>query len=102
MIAGEYLTGSKRVQRLQTILHEKAKEEPKRRFHALIDKVYRMDFRWEAWRMVRRNGGSPGVDGETIADIEARGVIAWLRELSRELRDQFPEDSMLTMPRRTV
>jgi len=64
MITGEHLTGSERVQRLQTILHEKAKEEPKRRFHALIDKVYRMDFLKEAWRMVRRNGGSPGVDGE--------------------------------------
>ena len=87
MITGNYLTGSERVQRLQTILHEKAKEEPKRRFHALIDKVYRMDFLWEAWRMVRRNGGSPGVDGETIADIEARGVMVWLRELSRDLQE---------------
>jgi len=37
--------------------------------------------------MVRRNGGSAGEDGETIADIEARGVLAWLRELSRELRE---------------
>lgn len=86
-MTGESLTGSEKVQRLQTILHEKAKEEPQLRFHALIDKVYRMDFLWEAWRMVRRNGGSAGVDGETIADVEAKGAVAWLRELSQELRE---------------
>ena len=87
MTTDKRLTGSDKVRRFQTVLHEKAKEEPERRFHALIDKVYRMDFLWEAWRMVRRNGGSPGVDGESIADIEASGVEAWLRELSRELRE---------------
>ena len=31
------------VQKLQTALHDKAKESPKRRFHALYDKVYRRD-----------------------------------------------------------
>ena len=87
MTTDKSLTGSDKVRRLQTVLHEKAKEEPERRFHALIDKVYRMDFLWEAWRLVHRNGGSAGVDGETIADIESRGVEAWLRELSRELRE---------------
>ena len=46
-----------------------------------------MDFLQEAWRMVRRNGGSAGVDGETIADIEAKGVEAWLRELSQDLKE---------------
>jgi RNA-directed DNA polymerase len=31
------------VQKLQTALHDKAKESPNRRFHALYDKVYRRD-----------------------------------------------------------
>jgi hypothetical protein len=31
------------VQKLQTALHDKAKESPDRRFHALYDKVYRKD-----------------------------------------------------------
>ena len=31
------------VQRLQTALHAKAKEEPEFRFHALYDKIYRID-----------------------------------------------------------
>ena len=87
MTTGESLPGSEKVRELQTVLHAKAKEEPKRRFHALIDKVWREDFLAEAWRRVRRNGGAAGVDGETIADIETYGVRRWLGELARELKD---------------
>ena len=87
MTTGESLTGSEKVQKLQTVLHAKAKEEPGRRLHALIDKVWREDFLKEAWRQVRRNGGSAGVDGETFADIGSYGVDRWLGELARELRD---------------
>ena len=87
VITGESLTGSEKVQRLQTVLHAKAKEEPGRRFHALIDKMWREDFLTEAWRRVRRNGGSAGVDGETFADVESYGVGRWLGELARDLKD---------------
>ena len=87
MITDARLTGSERVRRLQTVLHAKAKESADHRFHALADKVWRMDFLWEAWKLVRRNGGSAGVDGETIADVKQRGVEAWLQELSQDLRD---------------
>ena len=78
MATGGSLTGSEKVRRLQTVLHAKAKEEPGRRFHALCDKVWREDFLWEAWRLARRNGGQPGVDGESFRDIEAYGVERWL------------------------
>ena len=87
MTTGENLTGSHAVQKLRTMLHAKAKEEPERRFHALIDKVWRMDFLKEAWARVRRNGGSAGVDGETFNDIETKGVEQWLGELSQALKD---------------
>ena len=53
MTTGKSLTGSTGVRKLQTMLHVKAKEEPKRRFHALIDKVWRADFLAEAWVRVR-------------------------------------------------
>ena len=66
------------VRKLQNVLHAKAKEEPDRRFHALVDKVWRQDFLLEAWRMVRRNGGAAGVDGVTVADVEAYGVERWV------------------------
>ena len=80
-------TGPDKVRRLQNILHAKAKEEPGYRFYALSDKVWRTDFLCEAWRQVRRNGGSRGVDGQTFADIEAYGVARWLGELAQELKD---------------
>ena len=87
VITGKNLTGSEKVQRLQTVLHAKAKEEPDRRFHALIDKVWREDFLMEAWQQVRRNGGSAGVDGETFKNVESYGVDRWLGELARDLKD---------------
>ena len=87
MITGESPTGSASVRKLQTVLHAKAKEEPGRRFHALVDKVWREDFLLAAWALVRRNGGAAGVDGVTVADVEAHGVGRWIGELSRELRD---------------
>lgn len=74
------------VQKLQAALHAKAKGEPKYRFYALYDKVYRYDVLWDAWRRCRINGGAPGVDEQTFEDIEAYGVEKWLKELAEELR----------------
>lgn len=82
------LTGSGKVQRLQRMLHAKAKDESELRFHALYDKVYRMDFLYEAYRQVRRNSGAAGVDGERFEGIEAYGVERWLGELARELKEK--------------
>ena len=62
MTTDKGLTGSEKVRKLQTVLHEKAKEEPELRFHALSDKLWREDFLQEAWAQVRRNGGSAGVE----------------------------------------
>ena len=87
MATGKRLTGSEKVRQLQTMLHAKAKEEPGRRFHALIDKVWREDFLAEAYRGVRRNGGTAGVDGESFAAIRSYGADRWLGELARDLRD---------------
>ena len=92
MGTGESLTASAKVQRLQTALHAKAKEAPGLRFYSLSDKVRRDDVLAVAWQMVRRNGGAAGVDGETVADIEAFGVERWLEELARDLPVRGPTD----------
>jgi group II intron reverse transcriptase/maturase len=76
------------VQKLQKALHDKAKESPKRRFHALYDKVYRRDVLVFAYACGKANGGAAGVDGQSFEDIEEYGVERWLDELAEELRSR--------------
>jgi len=77
-----------KVGKLQTALHTKAKNSPDYRFYALYDKVYRRDVL--EWAFVRclRNGGVPGVDGQSFDDIEKLGRDQWLDELAEELRNE--------------
>lgn len=77
-----------KVSALRQALYRKAKKEPKFRFYALYDRIYRRDVLEVAWRRVARNGGAPGVDGVRIADIKAQegGVAQLVEELHVELR----------------
>jgi RNA-directed DNA polymerase len=74
------LTTPVSIQKLQTALHDKAKESPNRRFHALYDKVYRKDVLAHAYQRCRANGGAAGMDGQTFEGIEEYGVERWLDE----------------------
>jgi len=74
------------VRALQRVLYRSAKSDRSRRFHALFDKVARSDVLRAAWRVVAANKGAAGVDGRTIADIEASGVGELLDQLAVELQ----------------
>ena len=74
------------VRTLQRRLWVAAKRRPERRFHALMDRIWRDDILREAWRRVKRNRGSAGVDAQTIAEVEQLGVEGFLKELQTELR----------------
>ena len=76
-----------KLSQLRQKLGQKAKQEPKFRFYALYDRIYRADVLEAAMARVRSNGGAPGIDGVTFAQIEKRegGLARWLEELRAEL-----------------
>ena len=74
------------VRQLQRRLWSAAKRQPGRRFHALMDRIYRRDVLWEAWRRIKRNRGAAGVDAMTLAEVEQAGVEEFLEDLGARLR----------------
>ena len=54
----EWRCVSSKLATLRLRLFLKAKQEPRFRFYALYDRLYRDDVLWSAWDQVRRNKGS--------------------------------------------
>jgi group II intron reverse transcriptase/maturase len=83
------LTTPESIRTLQRKLYRKAKQEPAYRFYALYDKVYRADILSHAYRLVRANKGSAGVDGVSFEAIEnAGGEPAFIAELQEALKSK--------------
>jgi RNA-directed DNA polymerase len=74
------------VRQLQRRLWAAAKWSPERRFHALYDRMWRGDVLREAWKRVKQNRGSAGLDAQTIAEVEQYGAERFLEELGGVLR----------------
>jgi group II intron reverse transcriptase/maturase len=66
-------------------MYRKAKSEPHHRFWGIFVHVAKIETLEEAYRLARRNGGAPGIDGRTFAAIDAAGVEAFLQALREEL-----------------
>jgi RNA-directed DNA polymerase len=73
---------------LQSKLYQAAQGDPSRRFHALYDKLFLGYVLQSAWELVRRNQGAAGIDQQTLAEIEAQGVPAFLAGIAQSLQDK--------------
>jgi len=75
---------------LRQKLAHKAKTEPKFKFYALYDRIYRKDILQTAWILVRKNQGSAGVDGMTFQDVldSKEGMEGFLDTIQMELREK--------------
>jgi len=95
--------GADKVRKLQRALYRTSKQDKKRRFYSLYDKVWRADVLWEAWRQVKANKGAPGVDGMAIEWIINTGYeeerITKLHEALREQRYQFAPVRVVEIPK---
>lgn len=80
------LSDSERVMLLQGGLYQKAKQEKGYKFYVLYDKLFLGYMLRESWKQVKANGGSSGIDGVRIEEIEEQGVEGYLSVLGEELR----------------
>lgn len=79
-----------KISQLRQKLYMKAKQEPKFRFYALYDRIYRFDVLETAWRIARKRNGAPGVDGKSFEKIEqsTEGVEGFVKELHESLKSK--------------
>ena len=98
-----------KVSELRRKLAEKANREPKFRFYALYDRIYRLDVLKSAWYIVLDNKGGPGIDKVTLNEIMERDPFVLLAEIQEELkshtyrpqpvkRTNIPKDNGKTRP----
>src|SRR5580700_11740217 len=82
------ITTPEKLRHLQDTLYHKAKAEPDYRFWSLYGELTRRDLLEHALRLVVRNGGAPGVDGQTLRHITATSETQarWLDALQQEVQ----------------
>jgi group II intron reverse transcriptase/maturase len=72
-------------QELRQRMYRKAKSDTQHRFWGIFVHVTRMEVLEKAYLQAKKNGGAPGVDGQTFEDIESSGRTALLESLRDEL-----------------
>lgn len=73
------------LQDLRRRIYRKAKSEKEHRFWGIFVHVTKIEVLAEAYRQAKRNGGAPGIDGETFEDVDSAGVAAFLQSIRDDL-----------------
>ncbi|MFQ5930574.1 MAG: group II intron reverse transcriptase/maturase [Acidobacteriota bacterium] len=73
------------LQELRRRIYRKAKSDKTHRFWGLFVHITKMETLEEAYRLAKRNGGAPGIDGQTFQDIESGGLATFLAAVREDL-----------------
>jgi len=73
------------LQDLRRRIYRKAKSDKTHRFWGIFVHVTKMETLREAYRLAKRNGGAPGIDGLSFNDIEAAGLDEFLSAIRNDL-----------------
>ena len=73
------------LQDLRRRIYRKAKSEKTHRFWGIFVHVTKMETLREAYRLAKKNGGAPGIDGLTFNDIEGAGLDEFLSAIRNDL-----------------
>ena len=73
------------LQELRRRIYRKAKSDKTHRFWGIFVHVCKAETLLEAYRIAKRNGGAPGIDGQSFDDIESAGLAPFLAELRENL-----------------
>lgn len=73
------------LQDLRRRIYRKAKSDKSHRFWGIFVHITKTETLKEAYEISKKNGGSPGVDGQTFKGIEESGLDEFLENLREEL-----------------
>src|ERR1700758_5460170 len=74
-----------KLQDLRRRIYRKAKSDQTHRFWGLFVHITKIETLEEAYRTAERNGGAPGIDGQSFKDIEKSGLTDYLMALREDL-----------------
>ena len=86
------------LQELRRRIYRKAKSEKTHRFWGLFVHVTKRQTLEEAYRIAKRNGGAPGIDGQSFEAIDASGLARFLDDI----RDDLESGRYQPQPNRRV
>lgn len=75
------------LQELRQRIYQKAKAEPTHRFWGLFTHITKRTTLHEAYVQAKKNGGAPGIDGQSFDDVEHEGVPSFLENIQQELQE---------------
>jgi RNA-directed DNA polymerase len=73
------------LQELRRRIYRKAKSDKTHRFWGLFVHITKIETLDEAYRIAKGNGGAPGIDGQSFADIESVGRATFLEAVREDL-----------------